>query len=305
MSIALPGCRGLFSALQKALQSRKGHRVPLNKDVHQSLCDFRWILNNLSERPTRIAELVPLLPSALGHHDASGVGAGGVWFPAQGLQPRGCQTSSPLLWRYQWPKDVASRLITDKNPHGTISISDLELAGGLLHLDVLCQHYAVPERTILSKTDNLATLFWQRKGSTTSDKVPPHLLRLFGIHQRLHRYVPRHDYIPGGTNSLADDASRLFHLNNVEFLTHFDHSYPQPHSYRLVMPTQSLISAVILALLKKPYSVELLSCCRTKRQHQHPLARLVSLHNSAGPRPLSPSRPGQSTNPASLPHPSS
>jgi hypothetical protein len=123
------------------------------------LKDFRWILDNLPERPTRIAELVPLLPSALGHHDASGAGAGGVWFPAQGIHPRGSNASPPILWRYQWPREIASQLITDKNPHGTISISDLELAGGLMHLDVLCQHYDARELTILSKIDNLATLY--------------------------------------------------------------------------------------------------------------------------------------------------
>jgi hypothetical protein len=167
-------------------------------------------------------------------------------------------TCPPLLWRFKWPTEIAKRLITDKNPHGTISISDLELAGGLLHLDVLCQYYDARERTILSKTDNLATLYWQRKGSTTSDKVPPHLLRLFAIHQRIHRYVPRHDYIPGASNPLADDASRLFDLNDNQFLTHFNIRYPQSLSFHKAMPTQSLLSAVILALLKKPYNVELL-----------------------------------------------
>ena len=256
MSLALPGSRGLFSALQTALQLHKGKRVSLTGDVHQSLKDFRWILNNLSERPTRIAEVVPLLPSALGHHDASGLGCGGVWFPAQGIQHRHGNDSPPILWRYQWPPQIASQLITDKNPHGTISISDLELAGGLLHLDVLCQQYDTRERTILSKTDNLATLYWQRKGSTTSNKVPPHLLRLFGIHQRLHRYVPRHDYIPGGSNPLADDASRLFDLSDHNFLTHFNTTYPQPLSYHYATPTPSMILAVTLALLKKPYNVE-------------------------------------------------
>jgi hypothetical protein len=110
----------------------------------------------------------------------------------------------------------------------------------------------------LSKTDNLATLYWQRKGSTTPDKVSPHLLRLFGIHQRLHRYVPHHDYIPSGSNPLADDASRLFYLSDHEFLTHFNTVYPQPLSYHYAMLTPSLVSAVILVLLKKPYNVELL-----------------------------------------------
>ena len=104
----------------------------------------------------------------------------------------------PLLWRFEWQDYIQKRLISDRNPTGTISISDLELAGGLIHLDVLCQRYDIRERTILSKTDNLAALFWQRKGSTTSDTVPPYLLRLFGMHQQLHHYVPRHDYmIPG------------------------------------------------------------------------------------------------------------
>jgi len=256
MSLALPGARGLFSFLQKALQLQKGNRVPLTSDTHQALRDFRWILESLSTRPTRIAELVPLLPSALGHHDASGAGAGGVWFPAQGIVPRCLPSRPPLLWRHQWSPHIASRLITDRNPHGTISISDLELAGGLLHLDVVCQHYDTRERTLLSKTDNLATLFWQRKGSTTSDKVPPRLLRLLAIHQRLHRYVPRHDYIPGGSNPLADDASRLFHLTDSQLLTHFNSNYPQQHSYHYATPTPSMVSAVTSALLKKPYNVE-------------------------------------------------
>ena len=255
MSLALPGARGLFSFLQKALQLAKGNRVPLSSDTHQALQDFRWILESLSTRPTRIAELVPLLPSALGYHDASGAGAGGVWFPAQGIVPRGLPSRPPLLWRHQWPPAIASRLITDKNPHGTISISDLELAGGLLHLDVICQHYDTRERTLLSKTDNLATLFWQRKGSTTSAKVPPRLLRLLAIHQRLHRYVPRHDYIPGGSNPLADDASRLFHLADSQLLTHFNSTYPQRHSYHYATPNPSMVSAVTSALLKKPYNV--------------------------------------------------
>jgi hypothetical protein len=232
------------------------HQGYPDREVHQTIADFRWLLNNIAERPTRIAELVPLLPSALGHHDASGEGAGGVWFPADHITPRGTTKRHPLVWRYQWPEEIRCHLIMEHNPHGTISISDLELAGRLLHLDVLCHHYDIRERTVLSKTDNLAALFWQRKGSTTSDKVPPYLLRLFGIHQRLHHYVPRHDYIPGGSNSLADDASRLFNLSDQEFLTHFNTVHSQGPSYQHVTPLPLLLSAVTLALLKKPYDVE-------------------------------------------------
>ena len=97
-------------------------------------------------------------------------------------------------------KDITSRLITEDNPTGSITIADLELAGDLLQLEALCQTFDIRERTILSKTDNLATLFWQRKGSATTDQAPASLLRLFGIHQKFHRYVPRHDYLSGPSN---------------------------------------------------------------------------------------------------------
>ena len=255
MYLALPRARGLFSFLQNALQLQTGRHVPLTQDTHQALRDFHWIVDNLSMHPTCITELVPLLPLALSHHDALGMGAGGVWFPAQQIVPCGLLSCPPLLWHYQSPSSISSHLITDKNPQGTISISDLELAGGLLHLDVLCRHYDAHECTIHSKMDNLATLFWQHKGSTTSDKVPPHLLQLLAIHQHLHQYVPHHDYVPGGSNPLADDASCLFHLTNSQFLTHFNTSNPQPHSFHYAMPTPSLVSAVTSALLKKPYNV--------------------------------------------------
>ena len=137
MALALLGSRGLFSHMQNALANKVGARVSLHKGVHQALEDFRWLLRDLSSRPTRIAELVPLLSSAEGHHDASGEGAGGVWFPADHLAPREGTTGQPVVWRILWPRRIADLLITDANPNGTITNSDLELAGGLLHLEAL------------------------------------------------------------------------------------------------------------------------------------------------------------------------
>ena len=249
MSIALPGAQGLFSALQLALSRASGHRISLNKGVHAALDDFRWLLQDVARRPTRIAEIIPLLPSALGYHDASGAGCGGVWFPVPSLGSRHAQPpATPLVWRLQWPPHIRQALITHSNPHGTISISDLELAGGLIHLDVIAQHLDIRERTILSKTDNLAALFWQRKGSATTDAPSAHLLRLFALHQRFHRYVPRHDYEPGLTNPLADAASRLFTLTNPQLLTHFSSHFPQELPWKLVHPTLPMTSSVISAL---------------------------------------------------------
>ena len=82
MSLALPGARNLFSHMQHALSKKLQNQVAVNKGIHHALDDFRWMLSVIENRPTRIAELVPLLASAEGHHIASGLGAGGVWFPA-------------------------------------------------------------------------------------------------------------------------------------------------------------------------------------------------------------------------------
>jgi hypothetical protein len=259
MALALPGAKNMFGILQEALRSLdKRSRIALRKGVHQSIEDFQWLLNDISSRPTRIAELVPLLPSALGFHDASGEGAGGVWFPSHtvGSRMKNKNTLHPLLWRYKWPQDIIDNLVTEENPTGTITNSDLELAGGLLHLDVIAHCLDVRERTIVSKTDNLATLFWERKGSATNAAVTHQLLRLFGIHQRYHRYVPRHDYISGPSNPLADDSSRLFHLSNRELLSHFNSKFKQKYSFKLCHPTQKLISGVISALRNKRFARE-------------------------------------------------
>ena len=251
MTIALPGARNLFSLMQNALCKQSNNRIALQKGTHSAIRDFQWLANDISHRPTRIAELVPTLPSAVGYHDASCQGAGGVWFPSAHVAHRGSQPPGPILWRLQWPSDLPAKLVSTSNPLGSITNSDLELAGGLLHLEAAASCLDVRERTIVSNTDNLAANFWQRNGSTTTSSVPAYLLRLFGIHQRFHRYVPRHDYEPGKVNAIADDASRLFHLSNSEFLSYFNTTYPQPQPFRLWQPTPKMTSCVISALRKQ------------------------------------------------------
>ena len=268
MALALPGAKHLFSHMQFALSNKLKGRVALNKGVHHALDDFRWILSDIENRPTRIAELVPLLASAEGHHDASGLGAGGVWFPAEHLTPRKGFDNNPVVWRIKWPQYIIDRLVTSTNPNGTISNSDLELAGGLLHLDALSQTFDIRERTVLSKTDNLNTLFWQRKGSATTEKVPAHLLRLFGIHQRFHRYVPRHDYLAGPSNPIADALSRDFELSWRELFDSLRAYLPAGKQCQIWTPTPKVVSAVLAALLKKRQTPDMLLTVPPPAQQQ-------------------------------------
>ena len=202
--LALLGACHLFSHMQLTLATKIKSRITLSWGVHNALADFRWLLDDINNCSTCIAELVPLLALAQDHHDASGASTGGVWFPSEYLQPRDGYTWLPVLWRLEWPKEIIDKVVMAVNPKGTILNSGLELVGGLLHLEAIAQSFDVHERTLLSKTNNLNTLFWQLKASVTTDKIQAYLLCFFGIHQWFHCYVAWHDYLPGSSNPVAD-----------------------------------------------------------------------------------------------------
>jgi hypothetical protein len=146
---------------------------------------------------------------------------------------------------------MQQRLVTFQNPTGSVNNSDLELAGSLFSQEAASQCFDVRERTIKDSTDNMATMFWSRKGSVTTTGPPAKLLRIAAIHQRFHRYVALKDFLAGHRNRMADDASRLNHLSNIEFLTYFNSTYPQRPSWALWTPTQPFCSAVTSALRKQ------------------------------------------------------
>ena len=248
MVIGIPGARGLFSPLQEAFRTETSdHRLRLNSMVHQFLDDFRHLSETLGDRPTRIAELIPQDPSVIGTTDASGQGMGGVAFLNTPLGLR------PILWRHRYPKHIQSRLITFDNPRGSLSIGDLELSATVCHHDVITTAVDAREHTIHSFHDNTAAQLWQRKGSATTTGPAAALLRLQSHHQRVFRYVPFHDYLPGLLNKMSDDASRLWHLSDAAFLAYFNSTYPQMNCWELRHVRPPILSAVISILASKQY----------------------------------------------------
>jgi hypothetical protein len=204
-------------------------------------------------------EVVPQFRAAvLGATDACGYGMGGVAFAtSSGLRLRDTSPLTPLthttpvLWRSRFPSAVTAKLVTFKNPQGSITNSDLELGATIIHHDVLAQHFDIRELTVSTGCDNTPAVSWQRKGSTTTTHAPAYLLRLQALHQRFHRYLPHIFYLPGAVNKMADDASRLFHLNDTELLTHFDLTYPQTQPWRMLHPSSNMLSSVSSALHRK------------------------------------------------------
>ena len=103
-----------------------------HRDVAVALHDFRCLLRESTREPTHVQELVPGLPALIRHCNACKSGAGG------GVWHSGTEELDPVVWRLEWPADVQENLVTDQNPTGTISVSDLEMAGLLLHyIDVI------------------------------------------------------------------------------------------------------------------------------------------------------------------------
>ena len=83
-----------------------------------------------------------------------------------------------VLWRHKFPDWVQRDLVFFDNSDGSINNSDLELTGSIAHNDVLAQHTDVREYTVYNLYDYMATVFWQRKGSTTTTGPAAYLLRL-------------------------------------------------------------------------------------------------------------------------------
>jgi hypothetical protein len=161
----LPGGMGLFSCLHAPLKGFR-NRIRLTPAVHNELDDWRLLLTSLHNRPTHIRELIPDFPTWTGAHDASGHGMGGVFLGPNGI---------PYLWRHPWTPSDAARLVTFANPAGDHSINDLELAGHVAHL-WLALPLMLPLNTILNGSDNSTSIYWIRKGSTSTSKTAGALL---------------------------------------------------------------------------------------------------------------------------------
>ncbi len=138
----VPAAKGLFTPINNALKGDPT-TISLAKDgaVREALLDLAELIRMLASRPTHIHEIVPQAPDYIGLCDASGFGAGGVWFGGEKML-------HPVIWRIIFPKSIRDKLISDANPNGTLTNSDLEMAGVLLQAIVLEQvadlHHALP-----------------------------------------------------------------------------------------------------------------------------------------------------------------
>lgn len=172
-------------------------------------------------------------------------GWGGVFFTPQ------TTGYTSHLWRQRFPPHITTNLISASNPTGTLTNSDLELAATVAHHDVICQHTDIRERTIYTLTNNTPAAAWQSKGSTTTTGAAAYLLRQQALHQRHHRYCLKTSHIRGTANTMADDCSRLWDLDDTQLLSHFAATYPQTSSWQLCHLPHNTVSSLTSALQKE------------------------------------------------------
>jgi hypothetical protein len=260
----LPAARAFFTPLNNALQGLPSF-VGLSRhgEVRHALIDIAAVIRDLASRPTHVSELVEQTLDYTGYCDASAFGAGGVWFG-------GKKKLKPIVWRVQWPKDVTDAVVSDSNPHGRLTNSDLEMAGVLLQeavLEATIGLSAMASTQTAIGCDNSPAVAWTaRMASRSASPISYRLLRGLAMRQRHTRSAPPAVFhVAGIQNTMADVASRAvkgvaahFHLLEKSpgamcpqtFLTIFNSTYPLPQKlpWTNVQPPSALWSNVILTL---------------------------------------------------------
>ena len=239
---AIPGSAGLFCALQVALNRVSDGRIRINASLRQHISAFASLAASLGRRPTHFAEIVEQDPSTLGCTDAAKPGMGGIFYDA---------FDNCYVWRLPFPADIQARLVSTDNPTGDLTNSDLEHAAlqGQITLQVASGNYMYG--THMNGTDNTPALSRINKGAISSDGAGAHLCNFACTHQRQHRYCHVGFFIPGEANVMADDASRLQHLTDREFLSHFEQHYPQSTPWQLLHLTSETEQCLISVLRSK------------------------------------------------------
>ena len=258
-SYGIPGGRGFFSPIWRAF-TKASNEVTITPMLHQTLKDWITMIRRIGTRPTSILELTPKSPDYIGYVDASGFGAGGVWFGSDSYL-------SPTVWRIEWPATIQNNLVSFQNPRGTLTNSDLEMAGHLLHWLVL---ELIAPTSLQFKcagifSDNTPTVSWAYKLCSTKSVIAGHLLRALAIRLHVHQASPLlTTHVAGDENTMADSASRsarlpVFTSSNKPFIITFNSLFPLPQntSWTEFHVPNTTLSLVTSCLHGKQLSLEL------------------------------------------------
>ena len=166
----------------------------------------------------------------------------------------------PTVFRLPWPPDISANVITDDNPHGQLTNSDLEMAGLLLLwlvMEDVCPTLSNAHVALFS--DNSPTVHWVQRLAARHSQVAMQLIRALALRLQVATaspLIPLH--IAGVNNAMTDIPSRSFGsnkqwhcVNEDSFLTLFNSFFPLPNqaSWTVYRPS-SAISTRLTSILQ-------------------------------------------------------
>jgi len=254
--ISIPAGVGLLSPCN-AILAKEPKVVALgrNASLLQAIKDCRTLLREATERPTPCRELVNAWPEYVGVVDASKHGVGGVIVGEAGK-------CIPTVFRIEWPQFIKDELVSESNRNGTITNSDLEMAGLLLLwlvMEEVCMLGSASHVSLFS--DNSPTVHWVRRLAARGSMVAAQLVRALALRLKVKGASPLTPlHIEGKRNAMTDVPSRSFGSEpkwfcrtDDEFCTMYNKLFPLPQqqSWTIFKISTDLFTRVLSALQMK------------------------------------------------------
>jgi hypothetical protein len=204
--MATPAGVGLLSPCNRVLATTPPI-VWLNsqKQVLAVIIGCRTLLRESTKDPMRCRELVSGWPELIRIADASSQGVGGVVMG---------ETSQciPTVFCWEWPQDVTANVRSFSNPMGTITNSDLEMAGVLilwLVMEVVCQ--PLQEKRVVLFSNNSPEKRWMKCLASRKLLVAEHFVQALALQIKTNKTCPLTTlHIEGKLNLISDVPSRSF-----------------------------------------------------------------------------------------------
>ncbi|MEM7495226.1 MAG: hypothetical protein AAF471_03635 [Myxococcota bacterium] len=248
-----PEGRAFLIAFHVTLASSPTKRtLPVTPYLKEAATDWMALLRAMQNRSIPVEQLVVRPVQFVGFCDASGTGAGGVWFSMID-EP----AFPPMVWRAAFPEDITDSIRSTARPNGTVTNSDLEMAGVLLAFLVLECMVDLRHRHIAIWCDNTPTVAWTKRLTANRSRVAARLLRALAYRMFATGASPFHSLsIAGVDNAIADIPSRsfrqrasdgkVFDWSTQKLISHFNAVFPLPqmHSWREFHLNASLRSKV-------------------------------------------------------------
>jgi hypothetical protein len=257
----IPVGKGLLSPFYKILAKQpKFVFLHHNKRVLNALKECRTFLHESISTPTKCNMLLTAWPDYVGIKDASKQGVGGIIIGENKAVP-------PTVFRLQWPDDIKQNVVSKANPTGTITNSDLEMAGLLLLwlvMEAVCPTLTGVHVALFS--DNSPTVHWVEHLASRHSDVAMQLIHALALRlktQNASPLIPLH--IAGVQNAMTDIPSRSFgsipkwHCpTDSHLLTMFNSIFPLPSqaSWNIFQISSAISTRVISILRTKDFSMD-------------------------------------------------